>query len=178
MLSLLLCLGLVAAIFSVLASFNGQRATKTVECDQLVPDMKASIPVAHYVPGSSGFFRISPGRYEVYNDMKGALIAGLSNPATINSTIAATTLLSGSCAYDGSALPSQAPFACASSFWLDAFFANWTASASSDIAAVVENLAVAATNKMRVTGKTAAVDNGAAVGIGRGEVGDRSQGAV
>jgi hypothetical protein len=58
-------------------------------------------------------------------------------------------LLQGICRYDTSRQGGS--LFCGTPFWLDAFFSNWTASAES-IASVVENLALAATNKMRVTG--------------------------
>lgn len=67
-----------------------QQAVKVVECAHVVPDLKASVPIAHYVPGSTSYYRVAPGMWELENDMKGALIAGLSNPAVTKSSIVAT----------------------------------------------------------------------------------------
>ncbi|KAG7287489.1 hypothetical protein NEMBOFW57_007001 [Staphylotrichum longicolle] len=66
------------------------------------------------------------------------------------------SLLTGRCTYDPS---DQAGFLdCGDRFSLDAFFHHWTATAES-IAETAEGLALAATNKMRLTGKAPRVDN-------------------
>ncbi|KAK4451188.1 hypothetical protein QBC34DRAFT_348174 [Podospora aff. communis PSN243] len=84
---------LVAAIITIVSFATGpfvQQAIKTVNCNEIVPTSRASVPIAHYAPGSSGYVNIGTGLWEVMNDMKGALIAGLSNPSTVNTNIVST----------------------------------------------------------------------------------------
>jgi len=84
---------LIAAVITIVSFATGpfvQQAIKTVGCDEIVPGERASVPIAHYAPGSSGYFTLGAGRLELTNDMKGALIAGLSNPLTVDTNIAAS----------------------------------------------------------------------------------------
>jgi hypothetical protein len=57
-----------------------QQAIKTKACSHVMPGFSASIPVAHYVPGTSNYYRIGAGLFELEVDMKGAMIAGITNP--------------------------------------------------------------------------------------------------
>jgi hypothetical protein len=84
---------LIASVVTIVSFATGpfvQQAIKTVTCDEIVPGEQASVPIAHYAPGSSTFFTLGPGRTELTNDMKGALIAGLSNPSTVETNIVAS----------------------------------------------------------------------------------------
>jgi len=84
---------LIAAVITIVSFATGpfvQQAIKTVSCDEIVPGERASVPIAHYAPGSSSFFTIGPGQTDLTNDIKGALIAGLSNPLTVDTNIVAS----------------------------------------------------------------------------------------
>jgi len=84
---------LTAALITIASYATGpfvQQAIKTVDCDRIVPTLRTSIPVAHYIPGSSDYFRLAAGQWSVKNDMKAVSIDGLSNPSTANSTIVAS----------------------------------------------------------------------------------------
>ncbi|KAK1847774.1 hypothetical protein CCHR01_09616 [Colletotrichum chrysophilum] len=72
----------VAALVMVTSVAVGpftQQAVSTVSCSRVVPGVKASLPLSHYVPAGRGSVpRVSAGRWDVAMDMKGAMINGLA----------------------------------------------------------------------------------------------------
>ncbi|KAI1078194.1 hypothetical protein F5B20DRAFT_592082 [Whalleya microplaca] len=86
-------LGVLGALVAILSLGMGpftQQAVKTVPCVYPREEIKASLPLAHFVPGSSSFYRIGAGLYEAQVDMKGAMINGIVNPTGNDSAIVAT----------------------------------------------------------------------------------------
>ncbi|KAK0633880.1 hypothetical protein B0T14DRAFT_599058 [Immersiella caudata] len=86
-------LALVAAIITIVSFTTGpfvQQAIKTVSCNEIVLTSRASVPIAHYAPGTSGYYTMGPGQHELTSDMKAALIAGLSNPTAVSTNIVAS----------------------------------------------------------------------------------------
>lgn len=84
-------LGMCAALVTIASLAVGpvtQQAIKTVTCPQLLTTAQAALPVAHYVPGSSGYYRVGAGLYEVEVDMKSAMIQGLTDPGGQDSDVA------------------------------------------------------------------------------------------
>ncbi|KAI1336604.1 hypothetical protein F5Y15DRAFT_408460 [Xylariaceae sp. FL0016] len=86
-------LGVLAALTTILSLAVGpftQQAIKTISCPQPVDDTNGSLPIAHFVPASGGYYRIAAGLWEVEVDMKGAMINGIVNPTGNDSAIVAT----------------------------------------------------------------------------------------
>ncbi|ROV96177.1 hypothetical protein VSDG_05026 [Cytospora chrysosperma] len=76
-------LGMAASLVTIASLAVGpftQQALKTAACPRSVPNATASIPAANYVPGSSSYYRVGAGGYEVEVDMKSAMIEGLTYP--------------------------------------------------------------------------------------------------
>lgn len=76
-------LGMAAALVTIASLAVGpftQQALKTATCPQSIPNATAAIPMANYAPGSSSYYRIGAGLYEVEVDMKSAMIEGLTYP--------------------------------------------------------------------------------------------------
>ncbi|KAK7739721.1 hypothetical protein SLS53_005691 [Cytospora paraplurivora] len=86
-------LGMAAALVTITSLAVGpftQQALKTAICPRYLPNARAAIPGANYVPGSSSYYRIEPGVYEVEVGMKGAMIEGLTYPDGKDNHIEAT----------------------------------------------------------------------------------------
>lgn len=76
-------LGICAALVTIASLAVGpftQQAIKTVTCPQLQKDTRSLIPAANYVPGSSAYYRIGAGLFELEVDMKSAMIQGVTDP--------------------------------------------------------------------------------------------------
>lgn len=76
-------LGIGAALVTIASLAVGpftQQALKTSICPTLLPNARAEIPTANYAPGSSAYYRVGAGTFELEIDMKGAMIQGLTNP--------------------------------------------------------------------------------------------------
>lgn len=76
-------LGIGAALVTISSLAVGpftQQALKTTMCPTLLPNARAEIPTANYAPGSSSYYRVGAGSFEMETDMKGAMIQGLTNP--------------------------------------------------------------------------------------------------
>ncbi|KAI5925168.1 hypothetical protein F4810DRAFT_661303 [Camillea tinctor] len=91
---------LVTIISLAIGSFT-QQAVKPVGCTQLVPGVQASLPMAHFVPGSyqNDYFRSSSvtfdaatraGEWDVSPNMQGVIINGLANPSGNDSALVAS----------------------------------------------------------------------------------------
>lgn len=80
-------LGMSAAIVTIASLAVSpflQQALKTSNCPQLDPSLHAAMPVANFVPGSSGYFRVGAGSFQIEVDMKSTLIHGLTDPDSKN----------------------------------------------------------------------------------------------
>lgn len=76
-------LGIGAALVTIASLAVGpvtQQALRTGTCPQLQPHSRAAIPAANYVPGSSSYYRVFAGAYELEVDMKSTMIQGLTDP--------------------------------------------------------------------------------------------------
>ncbi|KAI0131841.1 hypothetical protein BJ170DRAFT_222673 [Xylariales sp. AK1849] len=85
-------LTVIAALITILSLAIGpftQQAIKSVPCQQVVKNVNASLPLAHYMPGRADYYRIGAGLWEVEVDMKGSMINGLTNPMGNDSAIVA-----------------------------------------------------------------------------------------
>lgn len=86
-------LGICAALVTIASLAVGpftQQAIKTVTCPMLHESARSSLPVANYVPGSSSYYRIGAGSYELEVDMKSAMIQGLTDPEGKDSDVQVT----------------------------------------------------------------------------------------
>ncbi|KAF4810793.1 hypothetical protein CGCSCA5_v010440 [Colletotrichum siamense] len=57
-----------------------QQAVRTSTCPMLQDHINSSIPAANYVPGSSAYYRVGAGSYEIEVDMKSTMIQGITDP--------------------------------------------------------------------------------------------------
>lgn len=76
-------LGLAAAAVTIASLAVGpvtQQALRTGTCPQLLRGARAAMPAANFVPGSSAYYRVGAGSYELEVDMKSTLIQGLTDP--------------------------------------------------------------------------------------------------
>ncbi|GJC89608.1 hypothetical protein ColLi_12446 [Colletotrichum liriopes] len=64
-----------------------QQAVRTETCSMLQEHARSAIPAAHYVPGSSSYYRVGAGLYELEVDMKSAMIKGITDPASQDSNV-------------------------------------------------------------------------------------------
>ncbi|TDZ25473.1 hypothetical protein Cob_v001494 [Colletotrichum orbiculare MAFF 240422] len=64
-----------------------QQAVRTSTCPVLQRDANASLPAAHYVPGSSSYYRVGAGTYELEVDMKSTMIQGITDPRGRDSNV-------------------------------------------------------------------------------------------
>ncbi|KAK1978592.1 hypothetical protein LZ30DRAFT_598818 [Colletotrichum cereale] len=64
-----------------------QQAVRTSPCSMLQDHARSSMPAAHYVPGSSAYYRVGAGMYELEVDMKAAMIKGITDPASQDSEV-------------------------------------------------------------------------------------------
>lgn len=94
-------LGLSAAIVTIASLAVGpvtQQALRTGTCPQLQTNSRAAIPAAHFVPGSSAYYRVFAGAYELEVDMKSTMIQGLTYPDGKDAAVA-VTCSSGNCTW-------------------------------------------------------------------------------
>ncbi|KAI0837824.1 hypothetical protein F5Y06DRAFT_297252 [Hypoxylon sp. FL0890] len=83
-------LGVLGALITILSLSIGpftQQSIKTVPCPQTHKELTASLPLAHFVPGNSTYYRVGAGIYEVQVDMKGTMVNGIANPTGNDSAI-------------------------------------------------------------------------------------------
>ncbi|KAI1498329.1 hypothetical protein F5X99DRAFT_394002 [Biscogniauxia marginata] len=93
--------GVLGALITILSLGLGpftQQAIRSVTCPQVLPDMQASIPVSHYVPGYGGLYSPNPGIFDIPTDMKGAMVNGIANP-TGNDTLMRASCPTGNCTF-------------------------------------------------------------------------------
>ncbi|KAK6222498.1 hypothetical protein QIS74_04200 [Colletotrichum tabaci] len=64
-----------------------QQAVRAEACSMLQDHVRSAIPAAHYVPGSSAYYRVGAGMYEIEVDMKSAMIKGITDPASQDSNV-------------------------------------------------------------------------------------------
>ncbi|KAF9878892.1 hypothetical protein CkaCkLH20_03792 [Colletotrichum karsti] len=64
-----------------------QQAVRTTTCPVLSQQTNSSIPVANYVPGSSSYYRVGAGSYELEVDMKSTMIQGITDPGSQDSNV-------------------------------------------------------------------------------------------
>jgi len=82
-------LGVLAAVLMIASLATGpfaQQAVRAVPCEQLVPDVNASVPVANLF--QVGYARRGAGQFDVVYDIKGAFVNGLTNPLGNDSAVA------------------------------------------------------------------------------------------
>ena len=94
-------LALLSAVVIILPLAVGpftQQAIKTVPCQGKVAGANASVPVAHYVPGTSSYYRIAAGTWDLDVAMKGTMTNGLTNPIGSDTAIHATCQM-GNCTF-------------------------------------------------------------------------------
>ncbi|KAF7550659.1 hypothetical protein G7046_g7949 [Stylonectria norvegica] len=94
-------LATAAALVTIISLAIGpftQQAIRTVACQQVVPGPRASIPIAHSLPGSDTFFQYQAGDFELGAGLKGAMINGLANPFGDDSAIK-PTCSTGNCTF-------------------------------------------------------------------------------
>ncbi|KAF6785969.1 hypothetical protein CMUS01_16534 [Colletotrichum musicola] len=70
----------VVTIASLAVGPVTQQAVRTVTCPMLSKNLTSSIPAANYVPGSSAYYRVGAGMYELEVDMQVAMIQGITDP--------------------------------------------------------------------------------------------------
>ncbi|GKT51044.1 uncharacterized protein ColSpa_11225 [Colletotrichum spaethianum] len=75
-----------------------QQAVRTETCSMIQEHARSAIPVANYVPGSSSYYRVGAGLYELEVDMKSAMIKGITDPASQDSNVQ-VTCSSGNCTW-------------------------------------------------------------------------------
>ncbi|KAK1957292.1 hypothetical protein LY78DRAFT_663757 [Colletotrichum sublineola] len=78
-------LAISAALVTVASLAVGpvtQQAVRTSPCTMLQDHMHSILPAAHYVPGSSSYYRVGAGMYELEVDMKSAMINGMTDPGS------------------------------------------------------------------------------------------------
>ncbi|KAK2067063.1 hypothetical protein P8C59_000829 [Phyllachora maydis] len=100
-------LAFMAAMITIISFAIGpftQQAIRTGSCSRFVQDTNASLPVAHVMPGTSSYFRIGAGRWELMVDMKAAMIQGLANPNRNDSAIQASCP-TGNCTFSDHGTP-------------------------------------------------------------------------
>lgn len=94
-------LGISAALVTITSLAVGpvtQQALRTGTCPQLQPHARAAIPAANYVPGTSSYYRVFAGAYELEVDMKSSMIQGLTDPGGKDAAVD-VTCGSGNCTW-------------------------------------------------------------------------------
>ncbi|KAI1099350.1 hypothetical protein F4804DRAFT_345568 [Jackrogersella minutella] len=94
-------LGVLGALITILSLGIGpftQQTIKTVPCVHTRDELKATLPVAHFVPGLGTYYRIGAGLWEVQVDIKGTMVNGITNP-TGNDTAIIPTCATGNCTF-------------------------------------------------------------------------------
>lgn len=95
-------LGMSAALVTIASLAVGpvtQQAVRTAACPLLLPDVRSAIPAANYVPGSSSYYRIGAGSYELEVDMKSAMIKGLTEQVGSDGNGVDVTCKTGNCTW-------------------------------------------------------------------------------
>ncbi|OLN97894.1 hypothetical protein CCHL11_02599 [Colletotrichum chlorophyti] len=64
-----------------------QQAVRTGTCPMLQEHVRSAIPAANYVPGSSAYYRVGAGLYELEVDMKSTMIQGITDPGGQDSNV-------------------------------------------------------------------------------------------
>ncbi|KAJ0160070.1 hypothetical protein CTA2_8608, partial [Colletotrichum tanaceti] len=64
-----------------------QQAVRAESCSMLQDHQRAALPAAHYVPGSSAYYRVGAGLYDIEVDMKSAMIKAITDPAGSDSNV-------------------------------------------------------------------------------------------
>ncbi|KAI1452754.1 hypothetical protein F4805DRAFT_470619 [Annulohypoxylon moriforme] len=101
--------GVLGALLTILSLSIGpftQQAIRTVPCLQTHNELKASLPLSHYMPALNTYYEATDGVLEAQVDMKGAMINGITNP-TGNDSAIVPTCATGNCTFahhDGVAL--------------------------------------------------------------------------
>ncbi|KAK2041760.1 hypothetical protein LZ31DRAFT_527457 [Colletotrichum somersetense] len=78
-------LAIAAALVTIASLTVGpvtQQAVRTAPCSMLWDLAPSTMPAAHYVPGSSSYYRVGAGMYDLEVDMKSAMIKGITDPAS------------------------------------------------------------------------------------------------
>ncbi|KAI1335391.1 hypothetical protein F5Y15DRAFT_428247 [Xylariaceae sp. FL0016] len=88
----------LAVVLSLAVDPLVQQSVRTVACQQVIPDANATIPVANYVPGTSGYYRVGAGEWELKFDMKGAMLNGITDPGS-NDTNVKADCSTGNCTF-------------------------------------------------------------------------------
>lgn len=94
-------LGVCASFVTIASLAVGpftQQAIKTATCPQLQRNARSAIPAANYVPGTSAYYRIGAGLYELEVDMKSAMIQGMTDPDGKDNEVE-VTCSSGNCTW-------------------------------------------------------------------------------
>ncbi|CAN8105557.1 unnamed protein product [Discula destructiva] len=95
-------LGISAALVTIASLGVGpvtQQAIRTVACPLLVPNARSAMPSAHYVPGTSAYYRVGAGLYELEVDMKSRMIKGLTESPDSASTGVDVNCKTGNCTW-------------------------------------------------------------------------------
>lgn len=95
-------LGMSAALVTIASLAVGpvtQQAIRTVSCPQLMPNARAAIPGAHYVPGTSAYYRTGAGSFELEVDMKSTMIKGLTEHVGSDSNGVDVNCQTGNCTW-------------------------------------------------------------------------------
>ncbi|KAI0014695.1 hypothetical protein F4780DRAFT_784859 [Xylariomycetidae sp. FL0641] len=92
-------IAVLAIILSLACDPLVQQSVKTVPCPRILAGEKATVPVAHAVPGSSSYFRASAGAFELQYDMKGAMLSGVTDSLG-NATTLAASCSTGNCTFE------------------------------------------------------------------------------
>lgn len=83
-------IGLSSALVTIASLAVGpvtQQAIKTASCPLLNPTALSAIPAAHFVPGTSAYYRVGAGSYELVVDMKSTMIKGLTESTSDSSDV-------------------------------------------------------------------------------------------
>ncbi|KAJ4420912.1 hypothetical protein N0V82_004092 [Gnomoniopsis sp. IMI 355080] len=95
-------LGISAALVTIVSLAVGpvtQQAVRTAACPLRLPDVRSAIPAANYVPGSSSYYRVGAGSYELEVDMKSAMLKGLTEQAGSDNNGVDITCKTGNCSW-------------------------------------------------------------------------------
>lgn len=95
-------LGMSAALVTIASLAVGpvtQQAVRTATCPLLLPQVRSAMPAANYVPGSSSYYRVGAGSYELEVDMKSAMLKGLTEQIGSESNGIDVTCKTGNCTW-------------------------------------------------------------------------------
>ncbi|KAK1589831.1 uncharacterized protein LY79DRAFT_556412 [Colletotrichum navitas] len=94
-------LAIAAALVTIASLAVGpvtQQAVRTSPCSMLWDHARATMPAAHYVPGSSAYYRVAAGMYQPEVDMKSAMIKGITDPGSQDNQVK-VGCVSGNCTW-------------------------------------------------------------------------------